>query len=116
MMDSNSNSDGNDNNKDNDNGDIEDDDTSIVSGLQLQLQTNTKKQNLVIILQWRIRSMYHLCRFNDAKVFIERMNLTSSTFCNGQVPKWIPLESYFTIYGMYDFLLQEKGRIIDEQQ
>ncbi len=69
-----------------------------------------KKQNLVIILQWRIRSMFHLCRFNDAKLFIERMNLTCTKFCNGQVPTWIPLSLILQSMECVTFYYQKKAK------
>ncbi len=49
------------------------------------------QQNVVEIIQWRIRSMFHLRRYNDLKLCIENMKLTCTNYCNGEVPSWIPL-------------------------
>lgn len=49
------------------------------------------QQNVVEIIQWRIRSMFHLRRFNDLKQCIEDMNLTCAKYCNDELPSWIPM-------------------------
>ncbi len=49
------------------------------------------QKDLITIIQWRIRSMFHLRRFADMKLCIEKMNLTFTKYSSNELPAWIPL-------------------------
>jgi tetratricopeptide (TPR) repeat protein len=63
----------------------------IETGTNMSVEDKEKTQNLIQVLQWRMRSMFHLRRHNDLKLYIEKMNLTYSKYRNGELPSWVPL-------------------------
>ena len=70
------------------------DDTSRTTTSEEKIDGLSKaeiQQNVVEIIQWRIRSMFHLRRFNDLKLCIEDMNLSCAKYCNDELPSWIPM-------------------------